>query len=125
MMPFVNGSSDRLQTQDQDSLSLTGGFWQASANLYSEEGYKREPEPVASPQSTTLRSTVNTSVKEGGQHLMWTKDYRFKASTVKRSLVTVNEHILIRYIMVIKRGFNHSSYKDVSPVTHSLTCSLF
>jgi hypothetical protein len=27
--------------------------------------------------------------------------------------------------MVIKCGFNHSSYKDVSPVTHSLTCSLF
>ena len=27
--------------------------------------------------------------------------------------------------MVIKRGFNHSSYKDVSPVTYSLTCSLF
>jgi hypothetical protein len=32
-----------------------------------ERGYKREPEPVASSQSTTLRSTVNTSVKEGSQ----------------------------------------------------------
>jgi hypothetical protein len=77
-VPFgVNRSSDQLQTQNQDSqyysasllldkicISLTGGFWQASANLYN-GGYKRETEPVASPQSTTLHSTVNTSVKEG------------------------------------------------------------
>jgi hypothetical protein len=27
--------------------------------------------------------------------------------------------------MVTNRGGNHSSYRDVSPVTHSLTCSLF
>ncbi len=66
-----------------------------------EGGYKREPEPVASPQSTILHSTGNTSVKkEVGhsntrgtvrlcsipaeitaahslhfQHLMWTKGY--------------------------------------------------
>jgi hypothetical protein len=49
-VPFVNGSQDQLQTQNQESqyhfapllfrqirLSLTGGLWQASANLYSEE----------------------------------------------------------------------------------------
>jgi hypothetical protein len=49
-VPFVNGSSDQLQTQNQDSqyhsapcyldkicLSPSGGLWQASANLYSEE----------------------------------------------------------------------------------------
>ncbi len=50
MMPFDNGSSDRLQTQNQDSqyctivllcyldkicLILTGGLYQALANLYS------------------------------------------------------------------------------------------
>jgi hypothetical protein len=66
-----------------------------------EGGYTREPEPVASPQSTILHSTGNTSVKqEVGhsntrrtvrlcsisteitaahsihfQHLMWTKGY--------------------------------------------------
>jgi hypothetical protein len=27
--------------------------------------------------------------------------------------------------MVTNCGGNHSSYRDVSPVTHSLTCSLF
>jgi hypothetical protein len=52
---------------DKICLSLTGGFWQASANLYVKGGYKREPEPVASPQSTTLHSTGNTSVKEGSR----------------------------------------------------------
>ncbi len=31
-------------------------------------GYKREPEPVASPQSTTLHSTGNTSVKKEVGH---------------------------------------------------------
>ncbi len=49
-VPLVNGSLDQLQTQDQDAktilllcyldkicLSLTGGLWKASANLYSEE----------------------------------------------------------------------------------------
>ncbi len=48
-VPFVNGSSAWLQTQNEDSqyhsapllfsqdcLTLTGGFWQALANLYSE-----------------------------------------------------------------------------------------
>ncbi len=48
MVPFDNGSSDRLQTQNQESqhysapllfykicLILTGGLWQALANLYS------------------------------------------------------------------------------------------
>jgi hypothetical protein len=40
----------------------------ASKNLvlYSEgKVYKREPEPAASPQLTTLHSTGNTSVKNG------------------------------------------------------------
>jgi hypothetical protein len=35
-----------------------------------------------------------------------------------------NEHILDK-VMVKNRGLNHSYYKDVSPVTHLLTCSLF
>ncbi len=48
-------------------LSPSGGLWQASAHLYSERIYKREPEPAASPQSTTLCSKVNTSVKEGSR----------------------------------------------------------
>jgi hypothetical protein len=52
---------------DKICLSLTGGFWQALVNYIVKGGYKRELEPVASPQSTTLRSTVNTSVKEGSQ----------------------------------------------------------
>ena len=47
-VPFVNGSSDQLQTQNQDSQyysapslfrqdlsNFTVGLWQASANLYS------------------------------------------------------------------------------------------
>ncbi len=33
-----------------------------------EGGYKKEPEPVASPQSTTLHSTGNTSVKKEVGH---------------------------------------------------------
>ncbi len=33
-----------------------------------EGGYKREPEPVASPQSTTLHSTGNISVKKEVSH---------------------------------------------------------
>jgi hypothetical protein len=49
---------------DKMCLSPSGGLWQASALLYCERIYKREPEPAASPQSTTLRSTVNTSVIE-------------------------------------------------------------
>jgi hypothetical protein len=99
-----------------DKMCLSpSDLWQASAFLYSERIYKREPEPAASPQSTTPRSTVNTSVKEGSrpqqhmwnskplffsrwntaahslhfQHLMWTKGYRFMTSTVKRSLVSI------------------------------------
>ncbi len=49
-VPFVNGSSDQLKLKtkiantillisyfDKICLSLTGGLWQASANLYSEE----------------------------------------------------------------------------------------
>jgi hypothetical protein len=105
---------------DKICLPPSGGLCQASAFLYSEKIYKREPEPAASPQSTTLSSTVNTSVIEGSrpqqhtwnskplffsrwhtaahslhfQHLMWTKGYRFKTSTVKRSLVS-NVHINI------------------------------
>ncbi len=43
---------------------------------------------------------------------MWTKGYKFKTSTVKKRTYPDK-------IMVIKSGFNHSSYKDVSPVTHS------
>jgi hypothetical protein len=39
-------------------------------------------------------------------------------------LLTSNEHILDK-VMVKNRGLNHLSYKDVSPVTHLLTCSLF
>ncbi len=100
---------------DNMCLSPSGGLWQASAFLYGERIYKREPEPAASPQSTTLHSTGNTSVIEGSQpqqctwnskplffsrwntaahslhfqHRMWTKGYRFKTSTVKRSLVTI------------------------------------
>ena len=42
-------------------IILTGGLWQASANLYSGGRLKREPEPVASPQSTILHSTVQAS----------------------------------------------------------------
>ncbi len=100
---------------DNMCRSPSGGLWQASVFLYSERIYKREPELAASPQSTTLRSTVNTSVIEGSQpqqhtwnsnplffsrwntaahslhfqHLMWTKGYRFRTSTVKRSLVSI------------------------------------
>ncbi len=100
---------------DKMCLSPSGGLWQASTFLYSERIYKREPEPAASPQSTTLHSTGNTSVIEVSrpqqytwnskplffscwntaahglhfQDLMWTKGYRFKTSTVKRSLVTI------------------------------------
>ncbi len=52
---------------DKMCLSPSSGLWQALAFLYSERIYKREPEPAASPQSTTLRSTVNTSVIEGSR----------------------------------------------------------
>jgi hypothetical protein len=53
---------------DKICLILTGGFWQALANLYSEVRYKREPEPVASPQLTTLHSTGNSCVKKDVGH---------------------------------------------------------
>ncbi len=78
-------------------------------------GYKREPEPAASPQSATPHLTGNISVNEGSrpqqhmwnnkalffpakitaaqglhfQHLMLTRGYYFKTSTVKRSLVSI------------------------------------
>jgi hypothetical protein len=83
-VPFINGLSDQLQTQNQDSQyyyapslfrqDLSNSYWwlwQASANLYLyivEGGYKRELEPVASPQSTTLHSAGNTSVKKEVVH---------------------------------------------------------
>jgi hypothetical protein len=86
---------------DKFCPSPSGGLWQASAHLYCERIYKREPEPAASSQSTTLRSTVNISVQEESrtqqpkwnskplffsrlntaahglhfQHLTWTKGY--------------------------------------------------
>jgi hypothetical protein len=80
MMPFINGwrINCKLKTKiantilllcylDKMCLSPSGCLWQASAFLYSERIYKREPKPAASPQSTTLGSTVYTSVKEGSQ----------------------------------------------------------
>jgi hypothetical protein len=71
-VPFVNGSSYQLKTQNQDSQyhsaplflrqDVSISFWwplATSAFLYSERIYKREPDLAASPQSTTLCSTVN------------------------------------------------------------------
>jgi hypothetical protein len=78
-------------------------------------GYIREPGPAASPQSATLHSTGNIPVNEGSQpqqhtwnskalflpakitaahslhfqHLMWTRGYYFKTSTVKISLISI------------------------------------
>ncbi len=59
-MPFDNGSSDQLQTQNQDSQHysapllfrqiywiLTGGLGKLRRIYIVEGGYKREPEPVA------------------------------------------------------------------------------
>ena len=80
-VPFNNGSSDWLQTQNQDSQyysapllfrqDLSISYWWLLASfgkfIQRREAIKGSPEPVASPQSTTLRSTVNTSVKEGSR----------------------------------------------------------
>ncbi len=52
---------------DKICLTLTGGSWQALAIYIVKGGYKREPEPAASPQSATPHSTGNISVKEGSQ----------------------------------------------------------
>ncbi len=102
---------------DKICLTPTGNFWRALASKYKvKQGYKREPEPAASPQSATPHSTGNISVwtKKVGhgntrgtvrlfsfplkitaahslyfQHLMWTRGYNFKTSTVKRNLVSI------------------------------------
>ena len=56
-----------------DKMCLSpSDLWQASAFLYSERIYKREPEPAASPQSTKLHSTGNTSVIEGSRPQQYT-----------------------------------------------------
>jgi hypothetical protein len=80
-VPFVNGSSDQLQTQNEDSQyhsapllfrqNSPNSYWWLLASLASyimERGYKREPEPAASPQLATPHSTGNTSVKKEVGH---------------------------------------------------------
>ncbi len=57
-----------LRYLDQICLILIGGFWQASQIYIVEGGYKRELEPVSSPQTATLHSTGNTSVKKEVSH---------------------------------------------------------
>ena len=52
---------------DKICLTLTGNFWRALAIYIVKRGYKREPEPAASPQSATLHSTGNISVNEGSR----------------------------------------------------------
>jgi hypothetical protein len=49
---------------DKIRLTLTGGLWRI---YIVKGGYKREPEPAASPQSGTLHSTGSISVKEGSR----------------------------------------------------------
>jgi hypothetical protein len=128
-MPFVNGSTHQLQTQNQDNqyysspllfwqdvpFLFLGAFGKLRCSYMVKRAYKREPELAASSQSTTLYSTVNTFVIEGSRpqqhtwnskplffsrwntaahslhfhYLMWTKGYRSKTSTVKRSLVSI------------------------------------
>ncbi len=78
-VPFVNRSLDRLQTPNQDSQyyfapllfrqNLSNSYWWLMASFSEfiyvvEGGYKRELEPVASPQLTILNSTGNTSLKK-------------------------------------------------------------
>ncbi len=72
-------------------LSLTVGFWQASANYIVKGGYKREPEPMDSPQSTTLCSTVNTSVKEGSrpQQHSWNSKALFFPTEISLHIVYI------------------------------------
>ncbi len=53
---------------DKICLILTGGLCKLLRIYNVEGGYKREPEPVTSPQSTTLQSTGNTSVKKEVGH---------------------------------------------------------
>jgi hypothetical protein len=103
---------------DKICLSPTGGLWQASANLYSEEklyikgsrslqlalsrlhcilqstplwkkevGHSNTHGTVGQPLFFSCWNTAAHSLHF--QHLMWTKGYRFKTSTVKRSLVSI------------------------------------
>ncbi len=101
---------------DKICLTLTGNQWRALASLYSEARLYKGARTATHPQSTTLHSTGNISLwtKEVGhsntrgtvrlcsfllklllhnslhfQHLMWTKGYSFKTSTVKRSLFSI------------------------------------
>ncbi len=53
---------------DKICLTLTGGCGKLWRIYIVEGGYKREPEPVASPQLTILHSTGNTSVKKEVGH---------------------------------------------------------
>jgi hypothetical protein len=69
LMPFDNESSDWAYIQDEDGQwcfnpllfrqHLPNSYWRV---YIIKRGYKREPEPAASPQLTTLHSTGNTSV---------------------------------------------------------------
>jgi hypothetical protein len=49
---------------DKIRLIPTGDFWRV---YIVKQGYKREPEPAASPQSATPHSTGNISVNEGSR----------------------------------------------------------
>ncbi len=124
MTPLVNSLTFRSQIQNEDSQTLLlhialtkcaylllASFGVLRRPYIVGKAYKREPELAASPQSSALHSTVNTSVPQQHtwnskpllffplkycclhslhfQHLMWTRGYRFKTSTVKRSLVSI------------------------------------
>ena len=63
-------------------LTLTGDIRQALASLYSGARLHKGPRTATRPQSTTLHSTVNTSVKEGSwpqQHTWNSKPLFFPA----------------------------------------------
>jgi hypothetical protein len=59
-----------------------------------EGGYKREPEPVASPQSTILHSTGNISVKEGSQ------PQQYRAIKTTGTLVVLCTRVLLCSVVV-------------------------
>ena len=130
-----------LSYLDKICLTLIGEPRRALACLYSEARLYKGAREAPLSQSTTLHSTGNTLVwtKEVGhsntrgtvrlcsfplkfsaahslhfQHLMWTRGYNFKTSTVKRSLVSIVQY---QFILTANEHTQTGSWLQIVEVT--------
>ncbi len=74
---------------DKICLTLTGDFWRV---YIVKRGYKREPEPAASPQSATLHSTGNISV--------WTNEVGHSNTSVTVRFCSFRSKLLLHIVYV-------------------------